>query len=94
MTHPRGVLQLLGLNSAPLFLLLDPNPGQDASGLPVTIFERVLDAGAGASPQNTKFVAVPYSLATEEAERIGVDHMANVAGSAATAAHSEGSGRW
>ena len=44
--------------------------------LPITIFESVIDLLYGVTTM--LFVQLPYTLATEEAERIGVDHVARV----------------
>lgn len=44
--------------------------------LPVTLFESVIDLVAGEATM--LFVQIPYTLATEEAERIGVDHVARM----------------
>jgi len=44
--------------------------------LPVSVFESVIDIVNGETTM--LFVQLPYILATEEAERIGVDHVARV----------------
>ena len=44
--------------------------------LPVSIYESVLDLVNGASTM--QLVELQYTLATEEAERIGVDHVARM----------------
>ena len=51
-------------------LLLSPPPLQ----LPVAIYESLIDIVDG--KPRVVFSRVPYSLATEEAERVGVDHIA------------------
>ncbi len=55
--------------------------------LPVTVFESVIDLING--EPTMLFVQLPYVLATEEAERIGVDHVARVQ-TADTAENSSG----
>jgi len=67
--------QITEINESPIFLKLNPT---HASDLPITIFESVLEIIQGQSKM--LFVKVPYTLATEDAERIGVDHVARMAG--------------
>lgn len=67
--------QICEINESPIFLKLNPT---HASDLPITIFESVLEIVQGQSKM--LFVKVPYTLATEDAERIGVDHVARMAG--------------
>jgi hypothetical protein len=79
--------QLLGAAESPLFLLLDASPRPGARDLPVALFERVaatagMAAGAGAAPAQ-QFAAAAWALATEEAERIGIEHMAHTASASA-----------
>ncbi|XP_065056712.1 COP9 signalosome complex subunit 6-like [Rhopilema esculentum] len=57
-------------------LLFKLNPLSKSSDLPVNIFESVIDL-VDKEPR-VLFIDVPYTLATEEAERIGVDHVARV----------------
>lgn len=66
--------QICEINESPVFLKLNPNSRQ--SDLPVTLFESVIDLVAGEATM--LFVEIPYTLATEEAERIGVDHVARM----------------
>ena len=66
----------LTLSEAPLLLMLNPVPRPNARELPVRIFEHHIEVVG--SVQKTSFAAVGYSLASEEAERIGVDHIAKV----------------
>lgn len=82
--------------SALLMLKLDPLAAGDvesASGrigeLPVSVYESVIDLVDGAA--QIFMVPTGYSLATEEAERIGVDHVARVsdAGSVSNSALAE-----
>eukprot|EP00037_Helgoeca_nana_P010533 m.92951 g.92951 ORF g.92951 m.92951 type:complete len:346 (-) comp20258_c0_seq1:155-1192(-) len=69
----------LTLSEAPLLLLLDPTPRPHARELPLRIFEHHIEIVGNV--QKTSFVTLGYSLASEEAERIGVDHIAKVSGS-------------
>ena len=50
--------------------------------LPVNVYESVIDLVNGIATM--LFVELSYTLATEEAERIGVDHVARMASSEAT----------
>lgn len=45
--------------------------------LPIQLYESVIDIVAGEATM--LFVPLTYTLATEEAERIGVDHVARMA---------------
>ena len=67
-------------------LLLKLNTSARTNQLPLTVYESMIELEEG----KTKFVfsVVPYTLATEEAERIGVDHIARVSvlGSSETSA--------
>ncbi|KXJ26179.1 COP9 signalosome complex subunit 6 [Exaiptasia diaphana] len=66
--------QVCEINESPLFLKL--NPLASTSDLPITMYESVIDLIEGET--RMLFVEVPYTLATEEAERIGVDHVARL----------------
>lgn len=66
--------QICEINESPVFLKLNPNSRQ--SDLPVTLYESVIDLVAGEATM--LFIQIPYTLATEEAERIGVDHVARM----------------
>eukprot|EP00794_Sanderia_malayensis_P010995 gene10995-12158_t len=66
--------QMCQINESSLFLKL--NTILKTSELPISIFESVIDLVD--NEPRMLFVDVPYTLATEEAERIGVDHVAKV----------------
>jgi len=68
--------QITELNESPLFLQL--SPGASTTDLPVALFESVIDLMEGQA--RMLFVKLPYTLATEEAERIGLDHVARIIG--------------
>lgn len=70
--------QMMTVNESPLFLLLDPAPSAAARELPLMLFESAIEINNGEQIMN--FVSTGYTLATEEAERIGVDHVAKVSG--------------
>jgi COP9 signalosome complex subunit 6 len=79
--------QICSINESPIFLKL--NPIARTSELPVSVYESVIDLVD--KEAKMRFVELPYVLATEEAERIGVDHVARVtcvseAGEASSAA--------
>jgi len=69
--------QITDINESPLFLQM--SPGQAASELPVSLYESVIDMVN--LQARMLFVRLPYTLATEEAERIGLDHVARIVGS-------------
>lgn len=66
--------QIFQINESPICLMLNPMARQ--TDLPVSIFESVIDLVNGQA--TVLFVQLEYTLATEEAERIGVDHVARV----------------
>lgn len=65
--------QMCMITDSPIILKL--NPAAPTSDLPITVYESVIDIGAEAQ---MRLVQLSYTLATEEAERIGVDHVARV----------------
>nr|CAG4646381.1 EOG090X08T4 [Macrothrix elegans] len=66
--------QICEINESPVILKL--NPFTRNSDLPVTMYESVIDLVNGEATM--LFVELSYTLATEEAERIGVDHVARM----------------
>jgi len=58
--------------------------------LPVSVYESVIDVEAGNAVP--RLAPISYTLATEEAERIGVDHVARVSNVAAGTESSSGMG--
>lgn len=69
--------QIMEINESPLFLQLSPGGG-GCTELPVYLYESVIDMIEGQA--RILFVKLPYTLATEEAERIGLDHVARIVG--------------
>nr|SVE74276.1 EOG090X08T4 [Daphnia barbata] len=67
--------QICEINESPVILKL--NPFTRNTDLPVTMYESVIDLVNGEATM--LFVELSYTLATEEAERIGVDHVARMA---------------
>ncbi|XP_008544805.1 COP9 signalosome complex subunit 6 isoform X1 [Microplitis demolitor] len=67
--------QICGINESPVLLKLDPRP-KNPDQLSVAMYESVIDLVAGEATM--LFVPLTYTLATEEAERIGVDHVARM----------------
>ncbi|VDO78403.1 unnamed protein product [Soboliphyme baturini] len=67
--------QFFPMNESPVLLRLNPNckPSQQ---LPIKIYESILDVVDGETCM--QFVELNYSLITEEAERIGIDHLARL----------------
>lgn len=66
--------QICEINESPI--LLKMNPLAKTTDLPVTLFESVIDLVNGEATM--LLVELSYTLATEEAERIGVDHVARM----------------
>lgn len=74
--------QMCRINESPIFLKLNPlaghtdvciPPSLKGNRLPVTLYESLINGQS-----TVLFVPLEYTLATEEAERIGVDHVARV----------------
>lgn len=66
--------QVCEINESPVFLKMNPSNRQ--SRLPITMYESVVDLIDGEA--TLLFSPVSFSLETEEAERIGLDHMARL----------------
>ncbi|CAH2268742.1 jg23766 [Pararge aegeria aegeria] len=67
--------QICDINECPVMLMLNP-AGIKGDQLPVVLYESVIDVVNGRA---TMLLApLSYTLAAEEAERIGVDHVARV----------------
>lgn len=67
--------QICKINESPVLLKLDPRP-KNTDQLSVSMYESVIDLVDGEATM--LFVPLTYTLATEEAERIGVDHVARM----------------
>ncbi|KAK2579662.1 hypothetical protein KPH14_011585 [Odynerus spinipes] len=67
--------QICEINESPVLLKLDPRP-KNTDQLSVSMYESVIDLVNGEATM--LFVPLTYTLATEEAERIGVDHVARM----------------
>lgn len=67
--------QICEINESPVLLKLNPQ-ARHSDKLPVTMYESVIDLVGGEATM--LFVELHYTLATEEAERIGVDHVARM----------------
>ncbi|CAG9854200.1 unnamed protein product [Phyllotreta striolata] len=67
--------QICEINESPILLKLNPYD-KNIEYLPVDLFESVIDLVNGEATM--LFVPLTYTLATEEAERIGVDHVARM----------------
>jgi len=68
--------QMSQINECPIMLKLDPASARSSDKLPLDIYESVIDVVRGET--HMQLVPVAWSLATEEAERIGVDHVARI----------------
>ena len=64
--------QVCTINESPVLLKLDPFGKH--TDLPVSVYESIIDIIHG--DVTMLFIELEYTLATEEAERIGVDHIA------------------
>ncbi|CAL8139330.1 unnamed protein product [Orchesella dallaii] len=73
--------QICEIYESPVLLKLNP-VARNVDQLPVSIFESIIDIVSGDATM--LFVQLPYVLATEEAERIGVDHVARMSASEAS----------
>ncbi|XP_030369513.1 COP9 signalosome complex subunit 6 [Scaptodrosophila lebanonensis] len=67
--------QIAEINECPIMLQLNPI-SRSVDQLPVKLFESLIDLVDGEATM--LFVPLTYTLATEEAERIGVDHVARM----------------
>ncbi|XP_022909078.1 COP9 signalosome complex subunit 6 [Onthophagus taurus] len=67
--------QICEINESPVLLKLNPFD-KNIDHLPVSLYESVIDLINGEATM--LFVSLTYTLATEEAERIGVDHVARM----------------
>jgi len=66
--------QIINIAESPIFLKMDPRGGQ--TDLPVKVYESIIDIMNGVPKM--LFVELTYTLSTEDAERIGVDHVARM----------------
>ncbi|KAH8264073.1 hypothetical protein KR038_002217 [Drosophila bunnanda] len=67
--------QIAAINECPILLQLNPL-SRSVDQLPLKLFESLIDLVDGEATM--LFVPLTYTLATEEAERIGVDHVARM----------------
>lgn len=77
--------QICQINESPIMLLMETG-NKHIEQLPIQLFESIIDIVNGEATM--LFVPLTYTLATEEAERIGVDHVARMAQSNDTTANS------
>jgi COP9 signalosome complex subunit 6 len=63
-------------NERPLFLLMDPNPSEDARELPIYIYEE--DVHVVGDKTTRDFVKTPFKIDSDEAERVTAVHCAKV----------------
>lgn len=67
--------QICQIYESPIMLQLDPL-SRNVDQMPIKLYESVIDIVQGEATM--LFVPLTYTLATEEAERIGVDHVARM----------------
>jgi len=65
-------------NERPLYLLLNPNPADDARDIPITVYET--EVRVTKDKTVTDFAKTPFKVIADEAERITVVHCAKVVG--------------
>ncbi|XP_046854379.1 COP9 signalosome complex subunit 6-like [Xenia sp. Carnegie-2017] len=70
--------QMCQINESPVLLKLNPVAAR-TNELPINMYESVIDVEDGKT--RMLFIELPFTLATEEAERIGVDHVAKISSS-------------
>ncbi|KAA8913257.1 hypothetical protein FN846DRAFT_930288 [Sphaerosporella brunnea] len=85
---------LLPWNESPLLLLLNPSSISGGGKLPVAVYESIYEAPNADGDKNLvlRFVPLPFTIESGEAEMIGMDSVAKGA-SSATAATGEGKGK-
>lgn len=66
--------QIINIVESPIFLKMDPHGGH--TDLPVKVYETIIDIINGETKM--LFVELTCTLSTEDAERIGVDHVARM----------------
>jgi COP9 signalosome complex subunit 6 len=67
---------LINYNERPLYLLMNPDPPEDAKELPITLFEETISVVGDKA--KTEFTKTPYEIFSDEAERITAVHCAKV----------------
>jgi COP9 signalosome complex subunit 6 len=72
--------QICQINESSILLLLEPI-ATNVDRLPITLYESISTVDTVQCETNMMFVALQYTLATEEAERLGVDHVARMSNS-------------
>jgi len=71
--------QILDVHESPLFIQM--NPGAKAlQDIPISMYESSMDLVEGEMGQEARlaFIKLEYDLATEDSERIGLDHVARI----------------
>jgi len=66
-------------NERPLYLLLNPNPPEDARDIPITVYETEVRV-VSKDKTVTEFAKTSFKVTADEAERITVVHCAKVVG--------------
>ena len=72
---PYFVLQILDIHESPLFLQMNPG-AKNLNNIPLSLYESVIDIVGGEA--RMLFIKLTYELATEDSERIGLDHVARI----------------
>ena len=77
LQHMKIHQQFMEFNESPLFLLVNPDGKTDEKTLPITVFDSEVVMINDTPTRN--FVPTSFKVKTAPAERIAVDHVANIA---------------
>merc|ERR1719361_658283 len=67
--------QILDVHESPLFLQMNPG-AKNLNNIPLSMYESIIDIVGGEA--RMLFIKLAYELATEDSERIGLDHVARI----------------
>jgi len=67
--------QILDVHESPLFLQMNPG-AKNLNNIPLSMYESIIDIVGGEA--RMLFIKLSYELATEDSERIGLDHVARI----------------
>merc|ERR1719412_2655405 len=70
-----GHKQILDIHESPLFLQMNPG-AKNLNNIPLSLYESIIDIVGGEA--RMLFIKLSYELATEDSERIGLDHVARI----------------
>ena len=67
--------QILDIHESPLFIQMNPG-AKNLNNIPLSMYESIIDIVGGEA--HMLFIKLTYELATEDSERIGLDHVARI----------------